>query len=491
MRHPKNSSFLMILAVIMLIIASFTGLIRAATYDGYTLYAPNGSKATYLLDMTGAITHSWTHSISGGYSVYLLENTNILRVAQATNYVFGGGGAEGIVQEVDWAGNVDWQYTYSSSTYLAHHDIEPMPNGNVLIIAWELKVSTEAVQAGLNRAAALWPDHIIEVQPSGTSGGTIVWQWHAWDHLIQDYNATKSNYGVVADHPELLDINAGSGEVPMGGGDWMHVNAISYNPTLDQIVISSHNLDEIYVIDHSTTTAEAASHSGGTYGKGGDFLYRWGNPSNYDMSGTHYFNVVHCSFWVPDDCPGAGHILAFNNREGQGTSIVVEIIPPSDGYGNYTRTAGTAYGPSTPSWTYAASGFYSNHLGGCQRLPNGNTLVVESTSGNIFEVDSLGSTQWTFAAGQEVARGLRYGTAYPGLDSLDAVTEYICGDANADGKRNLKDISYVINFLYRSGPEPIPDKWIFNVNGDAKVNLLDVSYFISFLYRGGSALACP
>ena len=53
--------------------------------------------------------------------------------------------------------------------------------------------------------------------------------------------------------------------------------------TLDQIVLSNHNLSEIWIIDHSTTTLEAASHSGGNSGKGGDLLYRWGNPQAYDQ----------------------------------------------------------------------------------------------------------------------------------------------------------------------------------------------------------------
>jgi hypothetical protein len=182
--------------------------------------------------------------------------------------------------------------------------------------------------------------------------------------------------------------------------------------------------------------------------------------------------------------------MAFNNREGTNSSIVVELIPPSDGAGNYTYTPGTAYGPSTPTWTYSVSGFYSNHLGGCQRLPNGNTLIVESTSGYIFEVNSAGSVEWNYSSGYEVSRALRYATTYPGVDSLDTVTEYVCGDANADTKINLKDVSYIINYLYRGGASPIPDKYIVDVNSDGKLNLLDVSYIINYLYRGGSAPNC-
>jgi hypothetical protein len=109
----------------------------------------------------------------------------------ASNPSLNGGGAQGVIQRYSWSGTLVWEYTYSGATYLAHHDIEPMPNGNFLLIAWEVKTAAQARQAGFSRNASMWPDHIIEVQPSGTNGGTIVWQWHVWDHLIQDYDPTK------------------------------------------------------------------------------------------------------------------------------------------------------------------------------------------------------------------------------------------------------------------------------------------------------------
>lgn len=421
MQQVRRFFRLMILTFLNLI--GLPLLVKAQAFQGYTLFSPNNSRNTYLINMNNVVVHSWTHNKTGGYSCYLLEDGSVLRPALSTNSQLGGGGEAGVVQKVAWNGTLLWEYTYSSSTYRSHHDIEPMPNGNVLLIAWEVKTAAQAVQAGLNRSAAIWPDHIIEVQPTGTSGGNIVWKWHAWDHLIQDYNAMKSNYGVVVEHPELLNINMGSGGIGPGGGDWMHINGISYNPDLDQIVISSHNLDEIYVIDHSTTTAEAASHQGGRSGKGGDILYRWGKPSNYGAAGAPYLNVAHCSVWIPSGLPGAGNIMVFNNRENQGTSIVAEIVPPSDGSGNYARTPGSAYGPSAPTWSYTANGFYSNHLGGCQRLSNGNTMIVESTSGYIFEVNSSGAVQWSYNRGGEIARALRYAPDYPGLKILVGVEQ--------------------------------------------------------------------
>ena len=288
--------------------------------------------------------------------------------------------------------------------------------------AWEVKTAAQAAAAGRRNAREMWPDHIIEVEPVGASGGNIVWEWHAWDHLIQDYDSTKANYGVVGDHPELIDINLGFSMGP-GGGDWLHINGIGYNPELDQIVISSHQLDEFYVIDHSTTTAQAAGHTGGNSGKGGDILYRWGNPANYRAPGSRYFDVVHCSIWIPDSLPGGGNIMAFNNGEGRRYSEIVEITPPIDSSGSYIYIPGAAYGPSAPAWTYSAgTSFYSQHLGSCQRLPNGNTLISESTSGYLFEVDSSGNMLWNHNYSRQVAKSYRYARDYPGVAALTVLT---------------------------------------------------------------------
>lgn len=406
-----------LLILLCYFVALVPSVATAQPYDGFTFFGrANGTSGT-LLNMSNAVVRSWTYTRPGGYSCYLLESGHPLRTAFINNPVFNAGGSQGAVQEFGWSGGLVWEFIFSSSTYQAHHDIEPMPNGNILMIAWELKTAAQARQAGYNRNVPLWPDHIIEVQPVGSNGGNVVWEWHAWDHLIQDYDPTKDNYGVVAEHPELLDINMPGAAGPQGG-DWMHVNGISYNPELDQIVISCHNLDELYVIDHSTTTAEAAGHTGGRAGRGGDILYRWGKPSNYDAPGAAYFNVVHSAKWVPPGYPGTGNILAFNNREGTGASIVCEITPPYDGAGGYSWTPGTAYGPATPTWTYTAAGFYSNHLGWCERLPNGNTLISESTSGYLLEVNPAGQTQWSYQSTGEIVAVHRYDPCYPGLSAL-------------------------------------------------------------------------
>ena len=253
----------------------------AGSYDGYTLFSP--SENTYLIDNCGRLVHSWQSTYPPGLSVYLLEDGSLLRTCRISNSIFSGGGSGGRVEKKDWNNNLLWSYDFSSSAYYQHHDIEPMPNGNILVLCWEYKSLIDVILSGRDPSSLadneLWPSYILEVQPQGNNGINIVWEWHLWDHLVQEFDPSKPNYGIVANHPELLDINFYKGN---GKKDWLHCNSIDYNQQLDQIVIGSKTLNEFYIIDHSTTTAEAATHSGGNSGKGGDILYRWGNPESYN-----------------------------------------------------------------------------------------------------------------------------------------------------------------------------------------------------------------
>jgi hypothetical protein len=112
------------------------------SFNGYTLFAPLRSTTTYLIDNNGKLVHSWPSHYTPGNSVYLLESGHLLRTGNVNNRTFTSGGQGGRVQEFDWNGALLWDFEYSSNQYLQHHDVEPMPNGNMLLIAWEAKTSS-------------------------------------------------------------------------------------------------------------------------------------------------------------------------------------------------------------------------------------------------------------------------------------------------------------------------------------------------------------
>ncbi len=400
----------------------------APTADGYNLFSPLRNTSTYLIDDEGETVFTWASSYPPGNAVYLLENGNLLRTGNTESTSFDVGGAGGIVEAITSAGVVNWSFEYDTAQGRLHHDIESLPNGNVLMIAWEVKTEAEAIAAGRNPTlladSELWPDTIIEIDPRSN---TIVWEWHVWDHLVQDFDPGKANYGVVADQPQLIDLNYSDSGARPGTADWNHTNAIDYNAGLDQILLSVRGFSEIWVIDHSTTTAEAAGHSGGVSGKGGDLLYRWGNPQAFDSgdSGDQQLFVQHDAQWIPSGYPGEGNILVFNNgsgRAGGNYSSVDEITPPIDNDGNYSGSGPTAgFGPTAPTWSYTApspTDFYATNISGAQRLSNGNTLICDGPAGYFFEVNTAGDLVWDYDYGQPVFRVTRYQSNYPGLPTI-------------------------------------------------------------------------
>ncbi|MCC7015045.1 MAG: aryl-sulfate sulfotransferase [Planctomycetes bacterium] len=413
------------------------GLLKKAesASAGFTLLAPLRSTSTYLLDVDGKTVHEWKSDAPPGQSVYLLPNGNLLRCERVASDVFEGGGQGGRVRELDWDGKLVWEYVCADGTRLQHHDIEPLPNGNVLLIAWELKSEAEALAAGrdprLLPAKQLWPDMVLEIEPVRPSGGKLVWEWHAWDHLVQQRDPQLPNFGEVAKQPQRIDVNissitpeptaaereeleklrklgyvgddkpaAGGGDRgggPGRGADWFHCNSIDYSPELDMIVLSSRELSELWFIDHSTTTAEAKGSSGGRWGHGGDLLFRWGNPRWHKGTGERTLFGQHDAQWIPAGLPGAGNVLVFNNGE-QGLrefSSADELRMPftSDTLKDAFTAAG---GVRVELVASSRSPDFSSHISGAQRLANGNTLVCAGETGRVVELTPAGEVVWEF-----------------------------------------------------------------------------------------------
>jgi len=412
----NNGAAALVLFVCCLAVAS-----TAQVFDGLTLYNTLGGRTTYVINNSGQTVHSWASSYSCAYVAYLMPDSSIWRDDVYSGASMRGASYGGLIQRYNWDGDIIQSFIWSNTNHQQHHDIHPMDNGHVLVVSWDRKTAAEAQALGRqNITSDIWPDEVVEYDPAGDS---VVWEWHFWDHLVQDVDSTKLNYGVVREHPELLDINLGW--VMMG--DWMHCNAVDYNKERDEIVVTSHYLDEFYVIDHSTTTAEAAGHTGGRHGKGGDFLYRWGNPQNYDRgtSSDRVFYVVHGSNWIPDGYPGAGNIITLNNGDRSGSasdsSSVLELAPPLDSAGNYHIASDSAFGPTAATWVYSnGKSFYAQHLGGAYRLPNGNTFAILGTSGVVDEITPDKSVVWTRSLGGQVGKCLKYPSDSAGISENQA-----------------------------------------------------------------------
>ncbi|RLD19801.1 MAG: hypothetical protein DRI69_07575, partial [Bacteroidetes bacterium] len=381
-------------------------------FDGYNLMYPHNQPSVFLLNNCGEIVHTWEDDADfrPGNVAELMPNGDLVKAKRPSavtgNPIWAGGGGA-IVEIRTWDNDLLWTFERNDSLDRLHHDIAVMPNGNILMIVWELKTAEEAIQAGRDSSllsqGKLWPDYIIEVEPIGEDSFNIAWEWHVWDHLVQDYDSEKDNFGVVADNPGLVDINFQTND---GKADWLHTNSIDYNEELDQIIISTPFLSEVWMIDHTTTTEEAAGHTGGFYGMGGDLIYRWGNNQVFDQGTAEDQQLFgqHDAHWIDaylsGSQPQVGKIAVFNNNLGDGTYSAAQIFEPVYlMYDQEYEKDGSVFAPANFDWTYVHPDtvpMQSSGLSGMQILPNGNTLIGVGRRGYAFEINLDEEIVWEY-----------------------------------------------------------------------------------------------
>jgi hypothetical protein len=404
---------------------------KAQTTNGYTFFGVRGT--TYLVDMEGRVVHTWPI----GTNPHLLDDGSVLDASKDDPSGFGG------FAQVSWDGVQIWSYTETRANYLPHHDFIRIYNpklgaNTTLYIANKTVTSNQCIAAGCNPASGAYTnaqmDAIVEVDMAGN----IVWEWWFYDHLIQDFDAAKSNYvrtgKSIADYPGRLNANLPGRPVQR---DWLHCNSIDYNQGLDHIVINSVG-GEFYIVDHGNTFI--AGNTNGSIalaaGPAGDFLYRFGDPARYNQgsapsiltnwtestTGNKQIGGTHHVSWIPTGQPGAGHLLMFNNsqnlfehtqgsyvfevdpfRDASGTHAAAYVNPPDAGYyswqpGNNTDRAARLISNQIV-WFYssrATHGMFSHIGSSAQRLANTNTLVCADTEGHIIEVTPSGEAVWEY-----------------------------------------------------------------------------------------------
>ncbi len=431
-------SFGLISALLLLIAsgkAQTVGLLlhTEEAWPGYTLFSNNAT--TYLIDNCGDKVHFWTSPAAPGSSVYLLENGDLLKTLQLEGNLAAGGSGGGFELQ-SWEGEEKWRIEHYSDIHHPHHDIAILPNGNFLALVWYVVPADVAESLGRTEQGPFWTERIQEIRIDSEDSFTIVWEWDIIDHSIQDHDPSRENYGNVAEHPELIDINYNdlSTNAPQ---DWFHMNSIDYSEELDQIMVSVRNYGEIWIIDHSTNTSEASGHSGGNSGKGGDLLYRFGNPEAYrrGTNSTQRFQGQHDAHWIKPGLPNEGQIMVFNNYDSSVSSSIERWYPPIDAEGNYVIEDGQPYGPEEMQYVYQSPSFFASRVSGVRELPNANLLICEGPDGDIFEINTDEEVVWQYInpasifgapaiqggtpMQNQIFRAERYATDFPAFDGKD------------------------------------------------------------------------
>jgi len=440
----------------------------------YASYLNGGCLA--MIDLYGNLVHNWnglnTNFNITPYPVPLID-ANGVYIAQAN---FKTGATNNSVTEplaimpgdFDAAIELDWNSNLLHNTgtslfavnYAAHHDLRKIWNKALgeytyLALGCQAYKPADAVALGTDPVYDIangykngWsPDSLLEVDQDNN----LVWRWSFADHVVQNYDATKTGafidgygypnpgavYGQPADFPGKLNINILNDNLQGPCRDWNHCNSIDYNPALGHVVINAKHFSEIYVVDHDSTfvsTTDFEANWEAAQGTGGDFIYRFGNPKNYGMNtketgyrdeGNHQFFGAHNIHWIGEssstmylgfgvfgELQGEGHMMIFDNNcwnPNINASVILEwnpfvnadgvdtgayVDPPAAGY----VASGTYAGYSKQVvWKYeAGTSFYGNHISGCQRQPNGNTHVCSGTESHLFEVTMNGALAWEY-----------------------------------------------------------------------------------------------
>jgi len=324
----------------------------------------------WLIDMRGWFVHQWKLPGWGRQHSQLLPNGNLLSaILNLENPQFLDPSVVEEVLELDWDGNKVWSYR---EPHMNSHDRGRMMNGNTLIEK-DVKISKELgdqIKGGVP-GSELKGDIYSGILQEITPDGKVVWEWSAYEHLDPEIDT----FGVAS--PRHL---------------WGAFNSIDEFPD-GNIVACSPNISNLYIIDKAT----------------GDIKWRWGK------------GIISC----PHDPTmlDNGNILVLDNgaqrpnRRPPDRSRVIEVNPATNEI----------------EWEYHAENpadFYTAYIGGCQRLPNGNTLICEGAMGRFFEVTRSGEMVWEYVVpfyaydpispqqaglSNKTFRCLRYGPDYLGL----------------------------------------------------------------------------
>lgn len=381
---------------------------------GYLLYESGNSAV--LVDNCGREVHRW-NQINSKYHPKLLANGNLVYIESFTSKII----------EKDWNDNIVTDLKPNLADLELDYEVIVLPNGNYLCVGRRALSVSGFMELGYNYGSSALGtptqyDVVVEVD---RNTGDILWQWRIIDHMIQERNSAFANYGDISENPQLLNMDA------VSKYDWTFVesfmiNGMDYNAELDQIALSVRKMSEVVIIDHSTTTEEASGSTGGNSGKGGDILYRWGNPANYESGSDEdqFLYYQHNPNWIKHG-EHKGKLIMYNNRLSIDDYSNVPIIdPPQDENGNYVLEDNEAYGPAAPDLIIggtAESNFYSGYTSGAKVLQNGNILVTVGGQGRVMELTPDNSLVWEYRLHDPGLsfRSVKYPVDYPAFDGKD------------------------------------------------------------------------
>jgi len=434
---------------------------------GYSLFSSGSTNKTYLIDMCGNVVNEWQFSTTNLdiQSSYLLEDGSVAK------YVVGNGNQ--CLEVRDWNNQLSWTYCLPESEFGTEsdlwYDFYPLSNGNFLLMLKKHYDHAELValeflsppQNGLKGMS------IIEVEPNGVNTGIIRWEWNLFDHLVQDLAPSLSNYGVIAQNPGRYDIS-----LMLGTSTYQstHFNGLHYNEDLKHIILSDWHEDEVFIIKHNSETDQSGQLIEDPSGPAGDFIFRWGNPQNYDKGDASDQKLFgqHDPDFIPNNYfMHGGKISIYNNKYNDNEQGAPVIIDPdwNTSTQKYETDANGSYLPQDFDyfWTGAVidgATLFTHNRGGCQVLPNGNIFITESITGTLLEVTPNDDVVWVYRnpywsgsvlqqganGGDLIFKAQKYNLFHPGLNGKDLTPNGPLEDQNILTENCCPEITFDLPF---------------------------------------------
>ena len=341
-------------------------------YNGFTIVVPYRAEHMFLIDMKGRVTHVWRTDPEGHWQCAFLEllpNKNWISFSYQTDlsgdvqdpfiWLEAGPGMtfRSKFSEIDWNGNVVWQYEPPKGS-MAHHDMARLSNGNTLMML-EKEIGAPHISP-----KNLKENYYIEVTPENE----IVWEWH-----------TSKHFNEFEFSEEAIRL------IYRQGGDCFHANTLEVLPGNElgkedsrfrkgNILSCQRNTNYIFIIDKETKK----------------IVWKWGKGN---LVGPHHPTMLH-----------NGNILIYDNGGRAGYPIrnrfytrLLEINPVTGGIVWEYR--------HDPMNIKPTSQFFSSSWGSVQRLPNGNTFSLDCHKGRLFEVNPQGEIVWEYISPFSWGRG--------------------------------------------------------------------------------------
>jgi hypothetical protein len=357
------------------------------TCDGFTLCMFGGGSRALLIDMRGEVVHQWHVPFSKLWpdpphlrgpirdeAVYFNDghvypNGDLLVVIEGPINLHNSSNGYGLAR-LDKNSNVLWKYAEK-----CHHDLDVGEDGTIYVLTNEI---VESVPKGLGRIPTpCMVDQVHILSPEGKALKKIA--------LLEALN--DSPYAPLLglfEKPGRLGDRSSPGHLTgartslfgndVRSRDVLHTNCVKVlNRKLapkfplfkeGQLLISMRNIDTIAVLDPNTEKVVWAARG------------PW--QAQHDPS------------WLDN-----GHLLLFDNLGSPRSSRVLEYDPNTQAF----------------AWSYpGADGqpFFSRIRGMCQRLSNGNTLVVNSDGREVLEVTTEREVVWSCTSQGEFNRASRY-----------------------------------------------------------------------------------